>query len=261
MTQALRIVCGGGLLIAVASGAAWSQQQGDVATFIFATYKCKPADRSALRSFLEGPGVTQFQDWKKKGVLTDYLLFFSSFVNDDAWDLMTVVSFDKYTKSAAWEAIEQDLPGGLPREAQRLAQPVDEYLADLTWEGNSARMPAARSKAVYLIMPQEYEPLVSRATYQLYMRSHELPVLDGLLKEGALAAYRIYLNHHHPGKPWDALHVLEFPDLERVAQRGQAEAKVKATLAGDDHWKVFLTRREHYALNSPGVIADAIVAK
>jgi hypothetical protein len=234
-----------------------AQQEGDGPTHVLATYTCKPGDRGALRAHLETVGVAHFEDLKSRGIIRDYLILFSSFVNRDAWDLLTVVSFEKYTKTAAWETFAKEQAGGLPAATLSWVQPVNEYVADLTWAGAPDKK-TSTEQTIYVVQTKEFENWANRPLYHQYMQAHELVLLNQLVKTGAVGAYSIFENQHYNGEAWDVMHILEYPDTLHFLQRTEAHKAGVASLANNPGYKVFETNRQQYILPGRAVIAEAI---
>src|SRR6266404_4437782 len=55
---------------------------GEGPTHLVLTYSCVPQNRVAFREFMATKGVDQFEKWKKEGIVKNYLILFSTFVNE-----------------------------------------------------------------------------------------------------------------------------------------------------------------------------------
>jgi hypothetical protein len=79
-----------------------AQWQGEGPVTLFLHYTCRPEKRAAFRAHMQGPGVAQFEKWKKQGVFEDYLILFSAYVNP-TWDMLIRLDFDKYVDTEKWK--------------------------------------------------------------------------------------------------------------------------------------------------------------
>src|SRR6266487_2704487 len=104
---------------------------GEGPTHLVHTYSCTPQNRVALREFMETKGVNQFEKWKKDGVVKNYLILFSTFVNEQLFDMWVLLDFDRFADVANWQKVEHDFPGGLSREGLVLASPRTCVYSDL----------------------------------------------------------------------------------------------------------------------------------
>src|SRR5688500_19007713 len=128
---------GAAMLALVLAPAAPAQEKGEGPATLFLSYKCDPAKRAAFRAHMAGPGLAQFEKWKRDGAYKDYLVLFSSYVNRRELDMLVRLDFDRYVDTEKWKAIERTTPGGLSAAGLALCTPDYAYLADLTWEGRS----------------------------------------------------------------------------------------------------------------------------
>jgi len=103
---------------------------GEGPTHLVLTYKSTVANRVAFRAFMETKGVTQFEQWKQAGVMKNYLILFSSFVNEQLPDMWVVIDFEKFVDVTKWQEIECKFPGGLSQEGLSLATPRTCVYAD-----------------------------------------------------------------------------------------------------------------------------------
>src|SRR5882672_8276577 len=69
------------------------------------TYKSPPEKRAAFRGFMETTGATQFEQWKKRGVFTDYQILFSSFAGENVghFDMAVILQFASFVAAAPWK--------------------------------------------------------------------------------------------------------------------------------------------------------------
>jgi hypothetical protein len=236
-----------------------AQDKGLGPTELFITYSCDPSNRVEFRKYMEGPGVAQFEKWKKEGVVADYLILFNCFVDFDTWDMMVVLSFDRYVQTASWKQVEKSYPGGLAKDALKLAVPRNTYSADLTWQNASKTIKSDRSKAVYFVIPYEYAGETGEETYKNYNQTYVIPQLNGWIDEGILTSYSIYLNNHQTGKPWEVMMIFEYKDIESFALRDVVKNKVRDTLKKNPAWKIVSDIKHQFRTERETVISEAIL--
>jgi L-rhamnose mutarotase len=233
-----------------------AQEKGTGPATLVVSYQCKPENRVAFRAWLSGKGVSQLESWKKEGVVKDYQLLFSSFVNNYAWDAMAILQFDRYTDMAKWRQVERTMPGGLSPEALALGAPVNTYVMDLTWSG--AAKERDPSKAVYFVIPYSYN---ARQEYKNYVEAYVVPQLQGWLAAGNTTAYSIYLNQNETGQATDVYFILEYKDLEQLALRRATISRVRAGLAANPAWKKISDAKSDFRKEGEIVIADPILPR
>lgn len=241
-----------GLLASVA-GTAPAQERGTGPTSLLVTYAAPAAKRAAFRTYLERQGLQQLDRWRNEGVFKDYKVLFSAFSGSETWDAMVVLDFARYADIARWKEIDRRSPGGLTEEGLTLASPTSAYLADDVWRNQAPdRTPA---KAVYLVIPYQYSGV---GEYKAYAQAYVIPQYEAWIKARALSAYTVYLSHHTAGKPWDALAVLEYRDIEGFAQRELVKNKARAELASNPEWKKASENKEGKRTEEAVTIADPI---
>jgi hypothetical protein len=224
-------------------------------TNLIITYRCTAANRPKFREAIEKTEVDRFQKLKSSGVIEDFHLLFNWYVDEDTWDLMAILSFHTYTDVARWKEIERSLPGGLSPEALRFGAPTKTYSVDREWHENATAAEKGSHKSVFLVIPYD---VVSMEEYKPYVAGYVLPQMKGWLREGILSGYSLYLNRYYAGKPWDALLVLEYKDLESLGQRDSVTAKVRAALSQDPKWKAISDNKKNIRTEKELVIADEI---
>ena len=84
-----------GLLLCLAAGAALAQDTGPAALVI--AYRCAPAQRVALRQHKLSSGLRQFRCWREAGIVADYRVLFSRYVDTDNWDMLSLLTFSTYS--------------------------------------------------------------------------------------------------------------------------------------------------------------------
>lgn len=201
------------------------------ATHLFVTYRCKPADRPAFLKLLRSEQLVRLEQWKADGVMADYQLLWNQFVDENTWDATLMVRFERYEQTARWRAIEQEYPGGLDSKGLALGAPVTSYLADLELAGGG---PGDRSKSIFVLIPYTW---ADRASYMDFIRVYGVPQFDAWIKEGVIAGYGVYANHHATGKPWDAMLVFEYRDIETLGRREQVKQASRVALAREPAWR------------------------
>lgn len=178
---------------------------------------------------MEGPGVAQFERWKKQGIFKDFLILFSSYVNP-SWDMLIRLDFERYLDTEKWKAIERTMPSGLSAEGLALCSPANAHLADLLFE--KAQPPRDITKARYAVFPFEYTKTLP--AYKSYFVARPKFDLDGWVEGGALAWYGVYANQYHQGPAWDILWVLEYKDTVGLASREVVRQAMRKRYADAD---------------------------
>lgn len=241
------------MVAVTAAGRAEAQEKGTGPTSLVITYTSTAQHRAAFRDYLEREALPQFDRWKSEGVFKEYQLLFSWFSGSNTWDAMVVLDFARYADIARWKAVDRKSPGGLSPAGLVLASPSSAYLADPVWHKEAAdRNP---DKAVYFVVPYQYS---SVGEYKAYAQAYVLPQFDGWIKDGALAGYTVYLSHHTASKPWDALIVQEYRDIDGIARRELVKNKVRAELSSNPEWKKASDGKEGRRTEEEITIADAI---
>src|ERR1700686_3168556 len=73
-------------------------------------YKCLPGQRAAFRRHLLDTGVQRFAQWQSDGMLAEYHLLFSRYVDTNGWDALALVTFHRYADVARWRKVEETMP-------------------------------------------------------------------------------------------------------------------------------------------------------
>lgn len=237
-----------------------AQEKGEGPATLFLSYKCEPARRAAFRAHMAGPGVAQFEKWKKEGKYKDYIVLFASYVNTRELDMLVRLDFEKYVDTGNWRAIERTSPGGLSPEALALCSPDTAYLADLTWDGGPS---ASRdlSQAVYLYIPYHFEKGVGKPGYKKYFETYVKPQNDGWLAENALSCWGVYLNQHNTGAPWDALFLYEYKDAVGLARRDVVKNAVRAKLRSNPEWKAISDNKQSFRIEDQVIVLEPILPR
>ena len=205
-------------LMLTASGAAAQQdpkQSGP--THLVIQYRCDPRQRAQLRRAMEERGLGQFEEWKANGILAEYHILFSRYVDTNNWDMLALLAFRRFDDVSKWRDVERRSPAGLPADALALTSLVSTYPADLMRQKAS---PPAPPRPVYLVVPYTYS--VSPAAYLQYVDDYVAPQFDGWMREGILTRYQLLVQRYTAARPWDSLIVLEYKDEESFGLRGAA---------------------------------------
>lgn len=256
----LSLLCLGLLLqIGAAAAAAESAVSGGPRQLLIA-YRAEPADRPAFRAYLKSREAALLQKLERQGVLSGYQILFNPFVQPRTWDAMAVLSFNRFGDTRRWLDIEQRDPGGLDAQGLKLAKPVSEYSADLTWDGEAADHGPSDGHIFYVI---PYSYLTSVGQYRAYVDGYVIPQLHGWIKSGVLSRYRIYLNRYPVGdpEPWDALFVYEYRSLESFGRRDETIAAVRKALRADPDWRKLSETKSTLRTESENTIAESLAGR
>lgn len=220
-------------------------------------YQVKPADRPALRAYLAGEGRAHFTRLKREGAIRSYQFVFNPLAGPATWDAMAIVSFRAYGDTAKWRELERTAPGGLGPQGQKLVTGLDTYSADLSWEETAPAANPERDRALYVI-PYTYN---AAAEYRAYVNGYVIPQVQGWMKEGVLSRYRIFMNRYPVGRPWDALFVYEYRDLESFGRREETVAKVRGPLRQDPEWKRLNDLKTTIRTESENTLGEILVSE
>src|SRR5208283_693656 len=119
-------------------------------TSLIIQYRCLPSHRTQLRQAMTDRGLAQFEDWKTHGIVADYQILFSRYVDTDNWDMLALLSFRKYDDVARWRYVERRNPAGLPGDTADWLSVVATYSADLVRQHTPQPLP---DHPVYLVVP------------------------------------------------------------------------------------------------------------
>lgn len=197
------------------------------------SYRNAPADRIPFRTYVQNEGRAQLAKLQRDGVIKSYQVLFNPFANSGTWDAMTVVTFADYGDTRRWMSLEQTSPGGLTDAGLKLVQAIDTCSADLQWEG-ATDAATQESDAIYYVIPYEFG---AAGEYEKYVDGYVLPQVKGWMREGVLSGYRIFMNRYPVGRPWDALFIYEYRDLDAFGKRADTVAKVRVGLENEPVWK------------------------
>lgn len=221
-------------------------------TSLVLEYHVSPVNRLALRQFMQSEGLPQLEKWKREGLLGNYKVLFNRWVDNQNWDMMTVLNFPNAETMSKWRAVEAATPAGLPQKALALVNKIDTNPADLYLEGGTSK-----GTGVYVVIPYDY--LVSTEKYLAYLRGYLVPQLDGWLKEGALNQYQVLFGRYVVGRHWSALMFYEYNGDTGLGLREQTQAKVRADLARNNaDWVTWSKDKGQYRVNRQYIIADEL---
>jgi hypothetical protein len=219
------------LLLAAARG---QQPQEGIPSTLAITYYAQPANRVGLRDYMVHTGIRQFEKWKSEGLLRDYRVLFSSYLDTDTPAMMLLLDFSDVAAATRWMTIEKSVPGGLSQDALKLISSSQTAQMDHIFHGGSASS-VAHDGSVYMIIP--YEFYVTAPEYAKYMEQYGVPQFDGWLEENVLASYDVYRNRYSASKPWGSLIVFEYKDAEALGRREEVMRKVRDKLQSNPTWK------------------------
>ena len=175
----LLILSGAFFFVQVSNAAEQLRETGP--TTLLMTYKIAPQHRVELRRQMQSSGLKQLERWKSSGLLQDYRVFFNRYVDNDNWDMLSVVSFHRYEDVERWREIEQNTPAGIPLQALKLTTSISTTPVDLMREKIGTQRAA---QPVFLIIPSDYP--VSTVEYLKYVDGYGIPQVDGWIQEGTL---------------------------------------------------------------------------
>lgn len=217
----------------------------------------QPAQRIALRQAMTGEGLQQYEQWKREGLLSDYLVLFNRYVDNENWDLMVTLRFADHAAASRWKHIERTRPAGLPPAALALATSIETAPSDLHRSG-VAKGTVDPADAVYVVLPYNY--LVSTNEYLKYVDTYLLPQTDGWLREGVLKDYEVHLNRYPAGRYWSSLLVLQYRSDDALGGRDAAMAKVRAELAASNPaWKTASESKQGIREGRQYIIAERLL--
>jgi hypothetical protein len=212
-----------------------AQSQADGPTALITTYRARPEARARFRRIMSVEGVAQLERWKRQDVFVSYQALFTTYPADRTPDMYLILHFRHFTDLAAWQRIEETMPGGLPADAQAIASPSTSETADIVSESSVAH-PTKDSQFFVL----EYEVTTDMPKYASYVRGYAVPQFEAWEKAGVLSSYAAYINQNPAGAPWSSFILLEYKDLNSLAQRELIKDQARAQLAaGNPTWKTW----------------------
>ena len=203
---------------------------GEGEVHLVLTYTCPPQNRPAFRAYMETKGVNQFEQWRKDGVMSNYLILFSHFANAQLEDMWVILDFDKFSEVGKWLAVERKSPGGLGAEALAIATPKTCVYTDKGWAGGKTNPDHAKS--VYMMIP--YQTLVPADEYADFVTKYVEPQLKFWVKSGIMHSYAVHIEQNPTNTPWDSLLVFEYDGLRGIALRDVVKQQVRDSNLKDD---------------------------
>ena len=234
----------------------YSKLRNEGPTTLAVTFRCNPDKRAALREHMLKDGLARFEGYKARGVLKDYRILFNSYLDSDTYDMLSLLTFEKYADVARWREIERKAPGGLSEDGLKLISSAVTSSLDIVRHAASSEEPA-RGRSVFFIIPYDYE--ISTDEYVKYLDGYAIPQLAGWIKENVLATYTIYLSRYSTSRPWSSLFVLEYRDSDAFGLREATVAKVRAALKSNPAWKTLSDTKRKIRTEKQTVIAEELV--
>jgi hypothetical protein len=241
------------VMVALAIPGARAEEPARIA--LLTTYKCKPADRPALREYLEGPAATQIAQWRRDRKFDDSLLLFGLDVDDQLWDALLLLRFDSWSQYASWKDVEKNFPAGLTRSALELTSGVASTLAEVAWEGSVAAEKRKAVKAVYFVRPYYFD---DRNTYRKFFDAYNKPQFQAWLREGAITRYWGVLNQNPSGHAWGVQLIYEYPGWEAATGRDSLKAGLAPELKGNAAWDLLGEVKDKIRSAGRVTLAEAI---
>lgn len=224
-------------------------QTGPVALII--QYKCLPAHRADFRQRLKSEALPRFAERQTNGMLAEYHLLFSRYMDTNSWDALALLTFRNYEQATHWKRVEQDTPAGLPSATIALTSSVETYPADIMRQAFSGEQ---NPHPVYLVVP--YTLSVPAAAYLNHADAYAIPQCNGWMQEGVLSGYHLYMQRYTAARPWDTLVVLQYKDDDSFGRRESVAAKVRAQLESNPDWKAASDSQQDVRVEKVAMIAD-----
>lgn len=224
-------------------------QSGPVSLVI--QYRCLPGQRASFRQHLSSAGVQSFSQWQTDGMIADYHLLFSRYVDTNGWDALALVTFHRYSDVTRWRRVEATTPAGLPERILGMTTNVETYPVDLLRQSASSDRPL---HPVYLVIP--YTVTVAPPDYLQFFDDYAVPQWSGSIEEGILASYQLYRQRYTAARPWDALLLLQYKDDDAFGLREKVDAQTRARLQSNPGWKLASDSAQNVRVERQAIIAD-----
>jgi hypothetical protein len=216
------------------------------------TYQTEPANRVALRKQIESADLRQFQKWKEEGVIKDFHVLFSRYVDTANWTMLVFITFATYSDAEHWKQIEQTHPAGLSPKALALTTSIATVPVDVARAKGLFRT----RDSVFMVIPYHY--LVPTGDYLNYVDDYVAPQLEGWMGESVLAGYGLFLVRYTADRPWESMLLLEYTNDQALGAREAVVAKVRAKLKDNPKWKAISDNKKEVRVEKQAVIADAL---
>lgn len=235
----------------VAADAEDPKQNGPVALVI--QYRCLPGQRATFRQQLLSIGLPSFAQWQADGILADYHLLFSRYVDTNSWDALALVTFRHYSDVTRWRKVEAERPAGLPENTLALTTSVETYPVDLLRQGASSDRPL---HPVYMVVPYTFS--VTTPAYLKYFDDYVGPQFKGWIDAGVLGSYQVYLQRYTAARPWDVMIFLQYKDDDSFGLREKTVAETRAKLQSNPVWKAASDNKQSLRVEKQAIIADEL---
>jgi len=214
-------------------------------------YHTAPGDRMALKDYMHVTGLKQWAGWREQGLVKDYRIFWSRYVDSQNWDMLIVANFATPEKLAEWKKIEARFPAGLPISVAKLATAIHTNPADLHFTGGEPS-----PNGVFLIIPYDY--LVSTGEYLKYVNDYIVPQYGAWIDMKVMAGYSIYLGRFPVSRHWSALMILEYKDEASLGIREQTSTRARVKLRENPAWKAIHESKQNVRVTRQYVLADLL---
>jgi hypothetical protein len=253
----MKLLCA--LLIAAAVSSAqepYSKLRATGPLTLAIAYRCNPDQRANLRQRMVAGGVARFERWKNDGVFENYHILFNSYLDSETYDMLTLLTFSKYSDGDRWREIERTMPGGLSQDILPLITSAVTYSLDGLRQASSNTAPK-RGQSVFFLIPYDY--VVSTDDYVKYLDTYVIPQVTGWIGEGVLGSYTIYLSRYSTSRPWGSLFVLEYRDWEAFGKREATVAKVREKLKSNPPWLAASENKQKIRVEGRTMIAEELL--
>ena len=232
---------------------AWTGSYAAEGQSLIVTYQVAPAQRPAFREQMVKTALPRLKGWKEQGLLKNYRVLASRYVDSGNWDFMAILDFARTEDVVRWKAVEQSTPAGLDPAGLALTSSISSAPADLIrQEGVSP----AGGHSVFLAIPYEY--LVAVGDYVTYVDGYTVPQFKGWIGEKILSSYGLYLSRFPAARPWNAMLLLEYRDEQGLAERDRVVALVRSRLKENPEWKAWADNKKAIRDERQAVVADEL---
>ncbi len=230
----------------------------DGPTSLVIEYRCNPGMRPQLRQWMVDNGVRQYDEWKRNGMLAEFHILFSRYVDSNQWDMLALIRFNRYKDAANWRSVERANPAGLPEATLAWVTQVNSYPMDLMRERLAESAPASSVHPVYLVTSSTLT--ADPPTYLHFFDAYDAPQFDAMMRTGIVSQYQMFLQRYTVARPWDTLSIVQFKDDDSFGQREQTLDKARQNLAGTPEWQRAIGQEQNIRADRESVIADELTA-
>lgn len=222
-------------------------------TGLIISYKCSPAQRPDLHRYMSTDAIARFADLRRRGILMDFQVFFSRYVDNESWDAMLVLLFRHAADIGRWHDVELTSPAGLSERGLADVRVVSTTPVTLV----RSSLPSPNSAgSIFLIIP--YRVMIPITDYLAYFDAYVVPQLDGWRDEKALAHYDLFLAQYPAGRAWSSMLVLRYADENALANRAAIIAKVRDRLRNNPSWKTYADGKAALRSEQQAVVSDEV---